>query len=73
LFIFEKHPEPLTLEQKFKLRLIGSFCVNEEIKSATFGSLRLAQKKRNSQVESFQAQIATKKKMIYQPFNSVEA
>jgi len=42
LFIFEKHPEPLYLEQKYKLNLIGSFCVNEEVKAAAFGSLSLA-------------------------------
>jgi len=45
MFIFEKHPSPITLEQKYRLILIGSFCINEEVKSAAFGSLRLAAKK----------------------------
>jgi len=43
LLIFEKNQEPITAEQKYKLKLIGSFCINEEVKTAAFGSLRLAQ------------------------------
>jgi hypothetical protein len=44
LIIFEKHPAPLTVEDKYQLKIIGSFCINEEVKSAAFGTLRLAQK-----------------------------
>ena len=44
MFIFEKCPEPITVEQKYKLALIGSFCVNEEVKAAAYGSLRLTRK-----------------------------
>jgi hypothetical protein len=65
MFIFEKHAEPLTLEQKFKLRLIGTYNVNEEVKTATFGSLRLAQKKQDSQIYSLETSVANKKKLVY--------
>ena len=34
----------MTVEEKYKLQLIGSFCVNEEVKTAAFGSLRHARK-----------------------------
>lgn len=42
VLIYEKNQAPITLEQKYKLKLVGSFCVNEEVKSAAFGTLRLA-------------------------------
>jgi len=41
IFIFEKNLLPTTIEEKFKLKLIGSFCAGEEIKSAAFGSLQV--------------------------------
>ena len=34
----------MTVEEKYKLQLLGSFCVNEEVKTAAFGSLRHARK-----------------------------
>lgn len=43
LIIFEKHPAPLTVTEKYQLNILGSFCINEEVKSAAFGTLRLAQ------------------------------
>ena len=70
MFIFEKHAEPLTLEQKFKLRLIGTYNVNEEVKTATFGSLRLAQKKQDSQIQSLETSVANKKKLVYSSLNA---
>lgn len=42
MLIFEKNLAPITAQQKYKLNLVGSFCINEEVKVATFGSLRLA-------------------------------
>lgn len=30
------------MEQKYKLQVVASFCLNEEVKSAAFGSLKLA-------------------------------
>jgi hypothetical protein len=34
----------VTVEEKYKLQLLGSFCVNEEVKTAAFGSLRHTRK-----------------------------
>jgi hypothetical protein len=42
MLIFAKHPAPVNLEQKQKLRIVGHYCLNEEVKSASFGTLRLA-------------------------------
>lgn len=41
LFIFEKNLFPSTIEEKLKLKLMGSFCLGEEVKSAAFGTLRV--------------------------------
>ena len=44
MLVFDKCADPITVEQKYKLQLIGSFCVNEEVKTAAFGSLRHARR-----------------------------
>ena len=41
LYIFEKTLLPTTIDQRFKLKLIGSYCAGGEVKSAAFGSLRV--------------------------------
>ena len=43
MFIFQKNLFPVTLEDKLKLSLRGSFCIGEEVQSAVFGSLRVMQ------------------------------
>ena len=41
MFIFQKSLYPASIEEKLRLVLIGSFCIGEEVQSATFGSLRV--------------------------------
>jgi len=43
LFIFQKSLYPTSIEEKLRLVLIGSFCIGEEVQSASFGSLRVLQ------------------------------
>ena len=45
MLIFEKHMAPTNLDQKYKLKIIANFCLNEEVKSACFGHLRLCEPK----------------------------
>ena len=44
LFIFQKNLVPTCIEDKLKLTLKGSYCIGEEVQSATFGSLRTMSK-----------------------------
>jgi hypothetical protein len=41
MFIFQKSLYPTSHEEKLRLVLVGSFCIGEEVQSATFGSLRV--------------------------------
>jgi len=41
LFIFQKSLYPTSIEEKLRLVLIGSFCIGEEVQSASYGSLRV--------------------------------
>jgi hypothetical protein len=61
MLVFEKNPDPITVEEKYKLKLVGSFCVNEEVKAAAFGSLRHA--RNDSQAMSGEANL--KKRTSY--------
>ena len=45
MLVFEKHMEPTNLDEKYKLKIIANYCLNEEVKSACFGHLRISEPK----------------------------